>query len=237
MKERLDKYIASQTALSRKDAARAIRDKRVTVNGSVNRATDVKVDTDTDVITLDGQPLTYRRYVYYLMNKPAGVVSATEDKTERTVIDLLRPELRRDGIFPAGRLDKDTTGLLILTDDGDYAHRMLSPKKHVNKTYIATLDREPDENISEAFRAGVTLSDGTVCQPGQAVCLGNNRVEVTIHEGKYHQVKRMFAALGFKVVSLERIRIGALTLDRELNPGEIRVLTGEEATLVFSEKS
>ena len=237
MKERLDKYIASQTALSRKDASRAIRDKRVTVNGTVSRASDVKVDTDTDVIALDGQPLTYRRYVYYLMNKPAGVVSATEDKTERTVIDLLPPELRRDGIFPAGRLDKDTTGLLILTDDGDYAHRMLSPKKHVNKTYIATLDREPDENISEAFRAGVTLSDGTVCQPGQAVCLGNNRVEVTIHEGKYHQVKRMFAALGFKVVSLERIRIGALTLDRELNPGEIRVLTGEEATLVFSEKS
>ena len=207
MKERLDKYIASQTALSRKDASRAIRDKRVTVNGTVSRASDVKVDTDTDVITLDGQPLTYRRYVYYLMNKPAGVVSATEDKTERTV------------------------------NDGDYAHRMLSPKKHVNKTYIATLDRDPGESISEAFRAGVTLSDGTVCQPGQAVCLGNNRVEVTIHEGKYHQVKRMFAALGFKVVSLERIRIGALTLDRELSPGEIRVLTGEEATLVFSEKS
>lgn len=234
MKERLDKLISSQTNLSRKDAAKAIRDKRVTVGGAVCRAADAKVDTDTDVITLDGQPLTYRKYVYYLMNKPAGVVSATEDKTERTVIDLLPPELRRNGIFPAGRLDKDTTGLLILTDDGDFAHRMLSPKKHVDKTYIATLDREPEPGISAAFSQGINLSDGTVCKPGQAVCLGNNRVEVTIHEGRYHQVKRMFAALGYRVVSLERVRIGALTLDGSLNPGGIRTLSAEEAALVFA---
>lgn len=237
MKERLDKFISSQTALSRKDAVRAIRDKRVTVNDAVCRAGDAKVDTETDVITLDGHPLTFRKYVYYLMNKPAGVVSATEDKTERTVIDLLLPELRRDGIFPAGRLDKDTTGLLILTDDGDYAHRMLSPKKHVNKTYIATLDREPDSEISGSFNDGITLSDGTVCKPGQAVCLGNNRVEVTIHEGRYHQVKRMFAALGYKVTALERVRIGALTLDEELKPGKVRILSDEEANLVFSEQN
>ena len=233
MKERLDKLIASQTNLSRRDAAKAIRDKRVTVNGALCRATDAKVDPDADRIALDGSPVTYRRYVYYMMNKPEGVVSATEDQTERTVLDLLPAVLRRDGIFPAGRLDKDTTGLLILTDDGDYAHRMLSPKKHVDKTYVATLDREPDEAIAEAFAAGIALSDGTLCQPGRAVCLGNNRVEVTIHEGRYHQVKRMFAALGYHVDALERIRIGALSLDLTLKKGGTRPLSEEEAMSVF----
>lgn len=236
MKERLDKFISSQTALSRRDAGKAIRGKRVTVGGEVCCAVDAKVDSDADRITLDGQALTYQKNVYYLLNKPAGVVSATEDSAERTVIDLIPPDLRRDGIFPAGRLDKDTTGLLILTDDGEYAHRMLSPKKHVDKTYVATLDREPDASIGDAFQKGITLSDGTVCQPGQAVCRGNHRAEVTIHEGKYHQVKRMFAALGYKVVALERIRIGALRLDDSLGQGEIRPLTKAEAMQVFDTK-
>lgn len=236
MKERLDKFISSQTALSRKDAAKAIRDKRVSVNGEICRAADMKVDTDADSVSLDGQALTYRKYVYYMMHKPGGVVSATEDKTEKTVIDILPDELKRDGLFPAGRLDKDTTGLLILTDDGDYAHRMLSPKKHVNKTYIAALDREPDGSVSEAFEKGILLADGTQCQPGQAVCLGNTRVEVTIREGRYHQVKRMFAALGYKVIALERIRIGGLPLDPTLKKGETRPLSEEEAMLVFADK-
>lgn len=233
MTERLDKFISSQTSLSRREAGKAIRGKRVAVNDIVCRAVDAKVDPETDRVTLDGQALTYRKHVYYMMNKPAGVVSATEDRSERTVLDLLPDDLRRDGIFPAGRLDKDTTGLLILTDDGDFAHRMLSPKKHVDKTYAATLDREPDESIGEAFKKGITLSDGTVCQPGQALCLGNMRAEVTIREGKYHQVKRMFAALGYKVVALERIRIGALSIDKALGQGEIRPLTNAEAMRVF----
>lgn len=237
MKERLDKFISSQTALSRKDAGRAIRDKRVTVCGEICRAVDAKVDPEVDPITLDGQALTYQKHVYYLLNKPAGFVSATEDKTEKTVLDLIPPDLRRDGIFPAGRLDKDTTGLLILTDDGDYAHRMLSPKKHVDKTYVATLDRKPDESIGEAFEKGITLADGTVCQPGQAVCLGDHRAQVTIREGKYHQVKRMFAALGYKVTALERIRIGGLTLDKSLKQGAIRPLSEQEAMQVFAEES
>ena len=227
MKERLDKLIASQTNLSRRDAAKAIRDKRVTVNGALCRATDAKVDPDADRIALDGSPVTYMMY------KPEGVISATEDASEQTVLDILPAEYRRPGIFPAGRLDKDTTGLLILTDDGDYAHRMLSPKKHVDKTYVATLDREPDEAIAEAFAAGIALSDGTLCQPGRAVCLGNNRVEVTIHEGRYHQVKRMFAALGYHVDALERIRIGALSLDLTLKKGGTRPLSEEEAMSVF----
>ncbi len=233
MTERLDKFIASQTPLSRKDAGRAIRDKRVTVNGTVSRAADAKIDPAADIVALDGQPLTYRKYVYYMMNKPAGVVSATEDKTEKTVLELLPAALRRDGIFPAGRLDKDTTGLLILTDDGDYAHRMLSPKKHVDKTYIATLDREPDASIGEAFQSGIVLSDGTRCKEGQAVCLGNARVEVTIHEGRYHQVKRMFAALGYRVMALQRVRIGGLSLDPDLREGDFRPMSDAEAALVF----
>ena len=233
MKERLDKFIASQTALSRKEAQKAIREKRVTVNGAVVRTADAKADTDTDTVALDGAPLTYRKNVYYMMYKPAGVVSATEDRTERTVLDLLPPGLRRDGLFPAGRLDKDTTGLLILTDDGGYAHRMLSPKKHVVKHYIATLDRTPDEAVVKAFAAGITLGDGTVCKSGQAVLLGGTRVEAAISEGKYHQIKRMFAALGYRVEALERIRIGALALDPALSPGEVREMTDEEAEKVF----
>lgn len=233
MKERLDKFISSQTSLSRKDAGRAIRDKRVSVNGAVCCTVDAKVDPETDVIALDGEPLRYQKYVYYMMYKPEGVVSATEDRTEKTVLDILPPAYRRDGLFPAGRLDKDTTGLLILTDDGDFAHRMLSPKKHVEKVYIATLDRAPDEMVSDAFAAGITLADGTVCKEGQAVFLGNTRVEVTIREGKYHQVKRMFAALGYKVTALERVRIGALTLDRSIGAGGVKPLTPEEAAAVF----
>ena len=233
MKERLDKYIASQTTLSRKEAQKAIRDKRVTFDGEIVRTPDVKIDVESCVITLDGQPLTYKKHVYYMMYKPAGVVSATEDRTERTVLDILPDELRRDGLFPAGRLDKDTTGLLILTDDGDYAHRMLSPKKHVKKRYIATLDREPDDGIITRFEEGITLGDGTVCKSGQAEILGDRRAAVEISEGKYHQVKRMFAALGYKVVALERVRIGSLSLDRSLDPGQTREMTESEAAAVF----
>ena len=233
MKERLDKFLSSQTVLSRKEAQKAIRDKRVTVNGVLTRSVDTKVETDTDAVTMDGAALTYRKYVYYMMDKPAGVVSATEDRSERTVLDLLPDELRRDGLFPAGRLDKDTTGLLILTDDGDYAHRMLSPKKHVIKRYEATLDREPEDSIILRFADGVTLGDGTVCKSAEAQLLGGTLVALAISEGKYHQVKRMFAALGYKVVALRRVQIGALALDENLTPGGIRELSDAEKELVF----
>lgn len=233
MKERLDKLIASQTALSRKEAQKAIRDKRVTVNGEIMRTVDIKIETGADTVTLEGEPLSYKQYVYYMMYKPSGVVSATEDREERTVLELLPPALRRSGLFPAGRLDKDTTGLLILTDDGDYAHRMLSPKKHVVKRYIAALDREPDDSITARFEAGITLGDGTICKSAKAELLGDRRVAVEISEGKYHQVKRMFAALGYHVEQLERVQIGALALDRRLSPGEVREMSKEEADLVF----
>ena len=233
MKERLDKYIASQTALSRKEAQKAIADKRVALNGSIIRAADTKVDTDADTVTLDGLTLSYKEHVYYMMNKPAGVVSATEDRSERTVLDILPAAMKRDGLFPAGRLDKDTTGLLILTDDGDYAHRMLSPKKHVVKRYIATLDREPGAEITERFAAGIVLGDGTVCKSGRAEPVGDRRAVVEISEGKYHQVRRMFAALGYRVEALERVCIGMLELDASLAAGMTRVMSEEEADLVF----
>ena len=221
MKERLDKFLSSQTALSRKEAQKAIKEKRVLLNGAVIRAADTKVDTEADTVSLDGQPLTYQQYVYYMMDKPEGVVSATKDRDERTVLDLLPPEMRRDGLFPAGRLDKDTTGLLLITDDGDFAHRMLSPKKHVQKRYIATLDREPEDSIIASFEAGVVLGDGTVCKSGRAELLGGCRV--------------VFASLGYHVEALRRVRIGNLSLDAGSQPGDMRVLTAEEAAKVFVE--
>ena len=233
MKERLDKYISSQTALSRKEAQKAIKDKRVSVNGELCRIPDSKIDIEADSVALDGKTLSYAKHVYYMMDKPSGVVSATEDKTERTVIDILPPELLRDGLFPAGRLDKDTTGLLIITDDGDYAHRMLSPKKHVVKRYVAELDREPDEEVPRSFEEGIVLADGTACKSALAVPMGDKLVSVEISEGKYHQVKRMFAALGYKVVALRRVKIGALELDQSLSQGEVRVMSAEEAFSVF----
>ena len=235
MKERLDKFISSRTSLSRKEVQRALKDKRVLLNGALVRSGDDKIDTETDVITLDGQALSGETHVYYMMNKPAGVVSATEDRDERTGLDILPAELMRKGLFPAGRLDKDTTGLLIITDDGEYAHRMLSPKKHVTKRYIATLDKAPGSEIAERFAQGVTLGDGTVCKSGRAEPLDDSRAAVEISEGKYHQVKRMFAALGYKVTALERVRIGALELDEALKPGEVKKLTPEEAQKVFDQ--
>ena len=234
MKERLDKFIASQTALSRKEVQRAVRDKRVTLNGSAVKSADMKIDPRTDSVVLDGAVITYKEHVYYMLNKPPGVVSATEDRTEKTVIDLLPPELRRAGLFPAGRLDKDTTGLLIITDDGDYAHRMLSPNKHVVKSYRATLDKEPREDIAAAFARGVTLADGTVCKSAEASLIGGTDVFVRISEGKYHQVKRMFAALGYHVEALRRVRIGALGLDESLKEGDFIELSPEEAMAVFA---
>ncbi len=237
MKERLDKFVSSRTTLSRKDVQRALRDKRVTLNGEVVRSGDIKTDTQTDTVTLDGKVLNVEEHVYYMLNKPEGYVSATEDSRERTVLELLPEELRRKGLFPAGRLDKDTTGLLIITDDGDYAHRMLSPSRHVTKRYIAELDKEPGGDIVSRFMDGITLSDGTVCKSAVAEPLGEKLAAVEISEGKYHQVKRMFAAAGYRVEKLKRVRIGALKLDESLAPGKVKKLSKAEADTVFDEKT
>ena len=234
--ERLDKLIASRGTLSRKDAQKQIRSGAVTVNGAVCRQPDRKVDPASDSVAVGGQALCADEHLYIMLNKPAGVVSATEDKSEKTVLELLPDSLRRPGLFPAGRLDKDTEGLLIITDDGDFAHRMLSPKKHVEKRYIARLDGRITPEMIGAFEEGIIFKDGTRCLPaGLEIVPGSDDLSglVTICEGKYHQVKKMFSAVGLKVVHLQRISIGNLYLDSKLPIGCAKKMTKLDIDAIF----
>ena len=226
--ERLDKFLSTRGGISRKEAQKSIKKGEVTVNGAVCRVTDCKIDPEADAVTLRGQAVCADEHVYIMFNKPAGVVSATEDRSDKTVLDILPDSLRRKGLFPAGRLDKDTEGLLLITDDGDLAHRMLSPKKHVPKRYIAQLDGVITEEMIRAFEAGIVFADGTACLPAQLAVQegsGGKSGVVTICEGKYHQVKKMFAVVGRKVVHLQRISIGNLYLDSNLPIGYAKKLT------------
>ena len=234
--ERLDKIIASQGFGSRKEAQSLIRNGKVQVNGRAVRLPDFKADAQADSITVGGASLAYKQFVYIMMNKPAGVVSASRDPKMKTVVDLVPEALNRRGLFPAGRLDRDTTGLLILTDDGDFAHRMLAPKKHVYKLYHATIDGPVGEAEIKRFAEGVEFEDGTLCLPATlTVVLPGEQptVEVKIREGKFHQVKKMFRAVGRTVLTLERVRIGSLALDPALGLGQSREMTQEEANQVF----
>lgn len=233
MPERLDKLISSQTTRSRRETAACIRRGAVTVDGRVERDPSAKVDPSACLITVEGQPLSYRRYVYVMMNKPAGIVCVSRDPRERTVVDLLPPQWRQRGLFPAGRLDKDTTGMVILTDDGDFAHRMLAPRRHVPKRYRARLDGTVTSAVCEAFAGGMTLANGEVCLPALCEPQGEHAALVTLNEGKYHQIKRMFAACGLHVTALERLSMGALALDPSLEPGEYRLMTEQEIQSVF----
>lgn len=231
--ERLDKWLCAQTALSRRDAAAGIRRGRVTVNGQAVRDPAVKIAPDTDAVTLDGKPVCYAKHLYIMMNKPVGVICATHDNCDKTVIDLLDDDCRARELFPAGRLDKDTTGMVLITDDGDFAHRMLAPKKHVPKQYLVTLDAPADEAVVKAFASGMTLANGDQCQPAACEPLDGNRAKVTLHEGKYHQVKRMFAAAGRHVEALHRLSMGGLPLDPALGVGEWKLLDEETANRIF----
>ncbi len=231
--ERLDKYLTSQTTLSRRDASVAVRRGRVTVNGAVVRDPSQKLDPASAAVTLDGQAVSYRQYVYIMLNKPAGILCVSRDPHAPTVVDLLPDEWRARGLFPAGRLDKDTTGMVLLTDDGDYAHRMLAPKKHVPKRYLATLDAPADQAVCDAFKNGMTLANGEVCLPAACELGDGTQAFVTLHEGKYHQIKRMFAACGRHVERLHRLSMGGLLLDPALAPGEARLLSDDEAMTVF----
>ncbi len=234
--ERLDKFISTQTSYSRKDIKRLARSGDITVNGEIVKKTELKINPETDVVRVCGEEIEYKQYVYYMMNKPKGVLSASNDRNATTVIDILPDEFRRKTLFPAGRLDKDTTGLLIITDDGDFAHRMLSPSKKVYKHYIATLDREVDESLKEKFENGIVLADGTVCQKAYFEKLSDNRALVKICEGKFHQVKKMFLACSYTVVELERVQIGSLRLDSNLAQSEVRELSKMEMLLIFDGK-
>lgn len=230
---RLDKAIASQGKYSRSEVKKKIRGQEVLVNGTVARDPGMQVEPERDDIRVSGEPLTYKEHIYLMLNKPQGVVSATEDRSARTVLDLVPQELYRDGLFPAGRLDADTTGFILLTDDGEFAHRILSPKNHIRKTYVAELLRAPTEEELQPLRDGLELRDGTRCLPAQVSILGEKTVEIRIVEGKYHQIKRMFAAAGNRVVALTRTQMGDLPLDPGLVPGQCREITSDELKKIY----
>lgn len=232
-KIRLDKFLVEMKRGSRRQIKEAAKKGCIFVNGEAETRTERKIDPNSDLVSMNGIPIMYRAFEYYMLNKPQGVVSATEDKLHRTVIDLLGNETRRD-LFPVGRLDIDTEGLLILTNDGELAHRLLSPKKHVDKQYYAEICGTLPTDSAARMERGMILEDGTQLQPGQlkilvSGCDGNlSRVLLTIQEGKFHQVKRMFEALGCHVEYLKRLSMGSLKLDETLAPGAYRPLTEEE---------
>ncbi len=233
--ERLDKLLAAQTPYSRKAVRGLVRQGAVRVNGEPAKAADQKIDLERDRVELFGKPLALTRFSYLMLNKPEGVVSATRDGRDRTVLDLVPDELRRDGLFPAGRLDKDTTGFVLITNDGAFAHRILSPKSHVPKTYRAQLDLPIDEEIIRRFEEGFALERDVTCKPACLRVLETGAqewVEVILVEGMYHQIKRMFEHFGRRVLALQRVRMGALDLDTRLAPGQCRLLTPDEVAKI-----
>ncbi len=231
MLQRLDKLIASQGRFSRREVQELIKNGAVKVNGITVRDRGAKSDDEKDIICVNGEQLDFQRFVYIMLNKPKGVVSATNDKNEKTVIDLVPKEFKGRNLFPAGRLDITTTGFVLVTDDGDFAHRILSPKNHIEKTYEARLAESVTEGQLEAVRNGIGLKDGTKCLPAKVTVLADGEkpvVEIKICEGKYHQIKRMFAAAGNGVIELKRTQMGKLTLDPSLKEGECRLLDAHE---------
>lgn len=233
--ERLDKIISNQLNISRSEARLDIRVGKVFVDGNLIRDPSAHFDPETAFIKHCGKPVAYRKYVYIVMNKPAGVLSASEDKSRQTVVDLVPEPLRRNGLSPVGRLDRDTTGLLLITDDGDFAHSVISPKSELFKTYIAELDGVVPSNAAELFAKGVALADGTLCKPAVLTSLGDGRTaEIRISEGKYHQIKRMLGTVGLGVNALKRTAVGGLRLPEDLAEGESRELSEAELRSVFN---
>jgi len=228
---RIDKMLANIGYGSRKDVKKLLKSGAVKVDGLTIKDAKQHVDPENQLVTVYGEEVEYKEYIYLMMNKPPGILSATEDDRQETVVDILQEEDQIFDPFPVGRLDKDTVGLLLLTNDGQLAHRLLSPKKHVPKTYFARIDGMVTEADIEAFRCGVTLDDGYHTKPGQLKILlsgPTSEIELTITEGKFHQVKRMFEAVGKKVTYLKRLTMANLILDETLELGEYRELTEEE---------
>ena len=225
--ERLDKVIAEQTEYSRKDVKKLVQSKKVTINGEVVLKTDIKVDINNDSICIDGNEISYQKNVYLILNKPMGYISATEDRTQKTVLDLIDSKYNHREMFPAGRLDKDTTGMMIITDDGVFAHNILSPKKHIRKIYEVTIDIPVTSDMEKGFKEGIDLNDGK-CKTAILEKIGEYEARVTLTEGRYHQIKRMFGCFGAKVTKLHRICMGNLYLPKDLKEGELRELIGEE---------
>lgn len=231
---RLDKFLSDQGVASRKELRSVIRHGRVSVDGTVTAKPETKIDSEKNKVYLDGTLVSYSKYRYFMLHKPCGVVTATEDKKQDTVLELLSPEMRRMDLFPVGRLDKDTSGLLLLTNDGDFAHRVISPKFSVEKRYYAEVEGKLTEEDEKAFKKGIELRDGLKCRPAQLIRLGGSRCQVVLTEGKYHQVRRMLASLGKPVAVLKRLSIGSLELDENLAEGGYRELTEDDLCKVFS---
>ena len=228
---RLDKYLCETGFGTRSQVKDLLKKGQVMVNGEVVKKPELKINETTDQILCQGKKAFYQKNIYLMLHKPAGVVSATEDNREKTVLDLVRPEDRKNGLFPVGRLDKDTEGVLLLTDDGELAHRLLSPKKHVDKTYYAKIDGQVTEEHVKQFREGLDIGDEKKTLPAVLTILLSgpvSEIEVTIHEGRFHQIKRMFEAVGCKVTYLKRLSMGSLVLDETLPPEEYRPLTEAE---------
>ncbi len=226
---RLDKYLAEAVQCTRSESRALLRQGRVTVNGVTTKKADDSV-AEGDAVCLDGEPLSRQRFVYLMLNKPAGVVSASNDRRDVTVTDLVRSAYPRRELFPAGRLDKTSTGFVLLTDDGAFAHDILAPRRHVPKTYLVTLDAPATEEMERDFAEGVTLADGTALAPAQ-LCKTDDEgfvVRVVLSQGVYHQIKRMFGVYGVGVNALHREAIGGLQLDKALKPGEWREISQKE---------
>lgn len=231
--ERLDKLLAGTGKWSRREVKALVRQGLVRVDGRLAASAEDKLDPAATVVTVAGETISLRRFTYVMLHKPAGVLTATEDRKQPTVLDLLPPELRRIGLAPVGRLDKDTEGLLLLTNDGELAHRLLSPKYHVEKRYFARVDGELSAADAEAFARGMTLGDGLECLPAGLEVLPDRVCIVTLREGKFHQVKRMLAARGAPVLYLKRLSMGPLTLDDSLAAGAYRLLRAEEILALY----
>lgn len=231
--ERLDKLLAGTGKWSRREVKALVRQGLVRVDGRLAASAEDKLDPAAAIITVAGETISLCRFTYVMLHKPAGVLTATEDRKQPTVLDLLPPELRRIGLAPVGRLDKDTEGLLLLTNDGELAHRLLSPKYHVEKRYFARVDGELSAADMEAFARGMTLGDGLECLPAGLELLPGHACIVTLREGKFHQVKRMLAARGAPVLYLKRLSMGPLTLDDSLAAGAYRLLRAEEISALY----
>lgn len=234
---RLDRFLSNQLNISRNDAKELIKKRLVTVNGQTAKLFDMKIDPERDTVASDGKEVTYRKHIYIMLNKPAGVICATKDRLTETVLELIPPELRRQGLFPAGRLDKDTEGFALITDDGVFAHEILSPKKHVDKKYFAVLEKPATEKDVELFAGGMEIDGGDVCLPALLEITDKpNEVFITLREGMFHQVKRMAEAVGNRVTYLKRVQIGGLALDEKLELGECREILHNELQKIYAKK-
>lgn len=230
--DRLDKVISSQTEFSRGDVKKLLKANLVTLNGVIVNKPNIYVDTAKDKIVVDGYEINYKKYVYLILNKPKGYISATTDGNYPVVVELVPYEYQNRNIFPCGRLDKDTTGLMILSDDGDFSHNLLSPKKHVSKKYLVEVDKDLNDSMIDDFREGIKLKDFE-CKSSILEIIDKRHCYVTLTEGKYHQIKRMFKSYGITVTELKRISMGKLELPDSLKEGECRELTVDEFDSLF----